>query len=118
MNLIFQIADLVVLNCTSMHHAFYPIIVRRTVSVLQCTSLCITVVYYNMCTVQYTKIMFTERLILVTTIISKSALPLSTSFYLPIFLQAKPMVCVALEPMTHQDLPRLEAGLKSLYQVL
>ena len=31
--------------------------------------------------------------------------------------QAKPMVCVALEPLTHQDLPKLEEGLKSLYQV-
>ena len=28
------------------------------------------------------------------------------------------MVCVALEPLTHQDLPKLEAGLQSLYQVL
>ena len=27
------------------------------------------------------------------------------------------MVCVALEPLTHQDLPKLEAGLQSLYQV-
>ena len=39
----------------------------------------------------------------------------STSSSIP--LQAKPMVCVALEPLTHQDLPKLEAGLRSLYQV-
>ena len=34
-----------------------------------------------------------------------------------ITFQAKPMVCVAVEPLLHQNLPRLEAGLQSLYQV-
>jgi ribosome assembly protein 1 len=34
-----------------------------------------------------------------------------------ITFQAKPMVCVAVEPLLHQNLSRLEAGLQSLYQV-
>jgi ribosome assembly protein 1 len=34
-----------------------------------------------------------------------------------ITFQAKPMVCVAVEPLSHRDLPKLEAGLQRLYQV-
>ena len=34
----------------------------------------------------------------------------------PITFQAKPMVRVAVEPLSHQDLPKLESGLRSLYQ--
>ena len=34
----------------------------------------------------------------------------------PISFQAQPMLRVALEPVHHQDLPRLEAGLQMLYQ--
>ena len=34
-----------------------------------------------------------------------------------ITFQAKPMVCVAVEPLLHQNLAKLEAGLQSLYQV-
>jgi ribosome assembly protein 1 len=33
-----------------------------------------------------------------------------------ITFQAKPMVCVAVEPLVHQDLPLLEIGLGQLYQ--
>lgn len=33
-----------------------------------------------------------------------------------ITFQAKPMVCVAVEPLVHQDLPLLELGLAQLYQ--
>ena len=33
-----------------------------------------------------------------------------------ITFQAKPTVCVAVEPSSHADLPRLELGLKKLYQ--
>lgn len=33
-----------------------------------------------------------------------------------ITFQAKPMVRVAVEPLNHQDLPRLESGLQSLFQ--
>ena len=33
-----------------------------------------------------------------------------------ITFQAKPMVCVAVEPISHRDLSRFESGLQSLYQ--
>lgn len=49
----------------------------------------------------------------------KTATLSSTWAYLPmnaITFQAKPMVCVAIEPKSHFDLPKLEYGLQLLYQ--
>lgn len=49
----------------------------------------------------------------------KTATLASTTFMpplRPISFQAQPMLRVALEPVHHQDLPRLDAGLQMLYQ--
>ena len=49
----------------------------------------------------------------------KTATLASTWAYLPmnaLTFQAKPMVCVAIEPKSHFDLPKLEKGLQLLYQ--